>query len=668
MSLNPQQMAAVKYVEGPLLVLAGAGSGKTRVITQKMAYLIEHARIPAQHIVAVTFTNKAAQEMRDRVAKIIPAPSRKGLKIATFHTLGLEIIKKEHEKIGLKRTFSIQDAEDSRQLIMRLLPSSLAGDKGILACMQSHISRFKNNLWLPNSPTPSFTLPWEEEAWALYREYEEALLAYNAVDFDCLIKKPVHLFNTCHPTLQKWQSRTAHLLVDEYQDSNLSQYQLVKLLVGERARFTMVGDDDQSIYAWRGARPENLVALAADFPSLKIIKLEQNYRSSARILQAANRLIAQNPHLYEKKLWSTHGPGELIRVLCCRDEQDEAEQVVSDLISHKLRRGREFHDYAILYRGNHQARLFEKTLRHFNIPYRITGGQSWFSRSEIKDVFAYFKLMVNPNDDAAFLRALTTPKRGVGEKTIAHLAQFAKTQSCSLWVACDKLGLQALLEETFRHLLKHFKQDIQSRAESLESLKGDAFAQKAQQFIDDLDYEAHLFQQSDNAMRVQKQMDNIAELLQLIGRIRDKEPEFSLADAINRIILIDLLDSQDEDGSGAVNLMTLHAAKGLEFPFVYLVGLEENLLPHRVSIEAEQIEEERRLAYVGITRAERELCLSFAKKRRKAGEWQESMPSRFLDELPSELLEWFGKDIPVDESTAAKRAKNHLDGLRALLS
>lgn len=667
MSLNPQQMAAVKHVDGPLLVLAGAGTGKTRVITQKMAYLIEDCLIPAKQIIAVTFTNKAAQEMRERVAKIIPADARKGLKVATFHTLGLDILKKEPEKIGLRRGFSIMDDEDSRQLLTRLLPSSLAGEKAVLASLQSHISRFKSNVWLHTGPTPSLTLPWEEEAWALYSEYEEALLAYNAVDFDCLIKKPVHLLSTCASTLQKWQSQTAHLLVDEYQDSNPSQYQLVKLLVGERARFTVVGDDDQSIYAWRGARPENLSALAEDFPSLKVIKLEQNYRSSARILQAANTLIAHNPHLYEKQLWSTHGPGELIRILCCRDENDEAEQVVSDLISHKLRRGREFHDYAILYRGNHQARLLEKALRHFNVPYRITGGQSWFSRTEIKDVFAYFKLMVNTSDDAAFLRALAVPKRGIGEKTVAILANYAKTQGCSLWEASDKLGLQTVLDDKPRQALGYFKQSIDGIAALLEPLRGEVFAQKAQQFIDDLGYEAHLFQHNDSALRIQKQMESIAELLQWIGRIRDKEPDFNLADAINRIILIDLLDN-DEEGHGAVKLMTLHAAKGLEFPFVYLVGLEENILPHRVSIEAEQIEEERRLAYVGITRAERELCITYAKKRRKAGEWQESTPSRFLDELPSELLEWFGKDVPVDESKAAIRAKGHLDDLRALLS
>lgn len=668
MSLNPQQTAAVKHVDGPLLVLAGAGSGKTRVITQKMAYLIEECRVPAKHIIAVTFTNKASQEMRERVAKLIPADRRKGLRVATFHTLGLDILKKECDKAGLRRGFSIMDDEDTRQLFSRLLPKGLASDKAVLASLQSHISRFKSNLLQHDGPTPSLSLPWEEEAWALYYDYEEALLTYNAVDFDCLIKKPVHLLSQCAQTLQKWQGQTAHLLVDEYQDSNPSQYQLVKLLVGERARFTVVGDDDQSIYAWRGARPENLSALAEDFPSLKVIKLEQNYRSSARILQAANTLITHNPHLYEKQLWSTHGPGELIRVLCCRDENDEAEQIVTDLISHKLRRGREFHDYAILYRGNHQARIFEKALRHFNVPYRITGGQSWFSRTEIKDVFAYFKLMVNPSDDAAFLRALAVPKRGIGEKTVSLLAHFAKEHGYSLWAAADKLGLQTVLDDKPRETLLQFKQSVEATTLVLANLAGEAFAQKAQQFIDGLGYEAYLFQHSDNTLRIQKQMDNIAELLQWIGRIRDKEPEFSLADAINRIILIDLLDNNDEEGHGVVKLMTLHAAKGLEFPFVYLVGLEENLLPHRVSIEGEQIEEERRLAYVGITRAQRELCISYAKKRRKAGEWQESTPSRFLDELPSELLEWSGKDEQQDPSKAAVRARGHLDGLRALLA
>ncbi|STX48806.1 ATP-dependent DNA helicase Rep [Legionella hackeliae] len=389
--LNPQQTAAVRYIDGPLLVLAGAGSGKTRVITQKIAYLLEQCGYAATSVCAVTFTNKAANEMRARIASVLPATIRRGLKVATFHTLGLTIIKHNVALCGLKAGFSIFDSEDCLQLLRSFLPANKATERDYLFQIQQQISRWKNELL---SPEDVSKLAVDDEIARIYPVYQQALKAYNAVDFDDLIRLPVHLLTNHAEVREKWQNKIRHLLVDEYQDSNTCQYLLVKLLTGIRAQFTVVGDDDQSIYAWRGAKPENLAQLQKDYPQLKVIKLEQNYRSTARILHVANHLIANNTHLFSKKLWSALGHGEPLRVLVCKDDNDEAEQVVADLISHKLRNRTQYGEYAILYRGNHQSRIFEKILRHHGIPYRISGGQSWFARSEVKDIFGLLKTTV----------------------------------------------------------------------------------------------------------------------------------------------------------------------------------------------------------------------------------------------------------------------------------
>jgi ATP-dependent DNA helicase Rep len=664
--LNPQQMAAVRYIDGPLLVLAGAGSGKTRVITQKIAWLIEHCGYAANTIAAVTFTNKAAHEMRLRVASTIPAASRRGLKVATFHTLGLQIIKSELKRCGLRAGFSIFDSEDCQQLLRSYLPVGKANEREYLLKIQQQISRWKNDLQTPKDVSGHISdCPIFQDALIIFERYQQALNAYNAVDFDDLILIPVLLFRHYPEALERWQNKIRHLLIDEYQDSNTSQYFLVKLLTGIRAQFTVVGDDDQSIYAWRGARPENLSQLQQDYPQLKVIKLEQNYRSTGRILHAANTLISNNTHLFDKKLWSELGSGDLLRVLCCKNEQEEAEQVVADLISQKLRAGKKYGDYAILYRGNHQSRVFEKVLRHHGINYRLSGGQSWFARAEVKDIFAYLKLICNEADDAGFLRAINTPKRGIGEASLAALGTYAQYRGQSLYHCADHLALAERIADKPRAALQSFKHWLEKIKHRLSS---EPVVDVLREMVEDSGYEAFIYEQCDTPVKAQKRMDNVWELIDWIGRLLTKNPEQSLVDVINKLVLIDILEQAEDVDEDSVQLMTLHASKGLEFPYVYLVGMEEDLLPHRVSIDNDQIEEERRLAYVGITRAQRGLCITLAKQRRRAGEMQDCQPSRFLDELPEDSLEWYGKSGERNEEQSKALAKSHLAGLKSLLN
>jgi ATP-dependent DNA helicase Rep len=664
--LNSQQMAAVHYIDGPLLVLAGAGSGKTRVITQKIGYLINTCGYAAKSVCAVTFTNKAANEMRARIAAFLPAASRRGLKVATFHTLGLSMIKRNAALCHLKPGFSIFDSEDCLQVLRGFLPANKANERDFILQIQQQISRWKNDFLSPDSVLKQASdVPLFEEAALIYPRYQQALKAYNAVDFDDLIRLPVSLLSDHPDILEYWQNKIRHLLVDEYQDSNTSQYLLVKKLVGVRAHFTVVGDDDQSIYAWRGAKPENLAQLKKDYPQLKVIKLEQNYRSTSRILHAANHLISHNQHLFEKKLWSELGHGELLRVISCKDENDEAEHVVADLISHKMRSRTNYGDYAILYRGNHQSRIFEKVLRHYGIPYRISGGQSWFAKTEVKDVFAYLKLLCNEADDAAFLRVINTPKRGIGDASLDVLGRYVQTRGISLYAGADHLALTELIADKPRAALLSFKNWVD---EIKKSLASDSALEHLRQMVEDSGYEAHVYEQSDTPAKAQKKMDNVWELLEWVGRLLAKKPEQTLADVVNKLILIDILEQSDEQDTETLQLMTLHASKGLEFPYVYLVGMEEELLPHRVSIDEEQIEEERRLAYVGVTRAQKGLCFTLAKQRRRAGELQDCLPSRFLEELPHDSLEWFGKSGERCEEKSKNLAKSHLAGLKSMLS
>ncbi len=657
-SLNARQNEAVRYIDGPCLVLAGAGSGKTSVITRKIAYLIGECGYAARNIAAVTFTNKAAREMKERVSKLVKGKESRGLVVSTFHNLGLNIIRKEYRLLGYKSTFTIFDAEDARALIKELMLRDGDLDTDLLDLVQHQISNWKSGLVEPDQAM-ALAESTAEKTWALvYERYNLALKAYNAVDFDDLIRLPTKLFHENQEVLARWRQKIRYLLVDEYQDTNSSQYDLVKQLVGNRGSLTVVGDDDQSIYAWRGARPENLSLLKQDFPSLKVIKLEQNYRSTARILKVANKLIANNPHEFEKTLWSKLGLGEPIRVLRCASEDAEAERVATEILTQKMRRQAKFKDFAVLYRGNHQSRLIELKLQHHQIPYNISGGTSFFARAEIKDVMGYLRLLVNPDDDNAFLRIINTPRRSIGTSTLEQLGRYATERDMSLLSACDEFGLQSLLSEKSLKRVRHFAQwvrDVRDNCHNNDPIGA------IKEMIDDIDYEAWLHQNASSSTVAEKRMENVWTLVdsiqQAINNHEDDnaDHEDKLNDAIAKLVLRDLLDRQEEeDEFDRVQLMTLHASKGLEFPHVFLVGFEEELLPHRSSIEENNIEEERRLTYVGITRAQRSLTISAAASRKQFGEKQETTISRFLEELPEEDLEMEGFGTASEEDVQKK--------------
>ncbi len=666
--LNPRQRQAVRHLDGPCLVLAGAGSGKTRVITQKIAYLIEECGIAPHHIAAVTFTNKAAREMKQRVAELLKDKNSKGLQVSTFHTLGLNIIRQELTTLGFKPGFSIFDAQDSAALIKELLRRDFGDDGGVIEQMQRQISRWKSALIMPQeAPADAGDDATLHAAAALYEKYQRALKAYNAVDFDDLILLPARLFQDQPEVLDKWQNKIRYLLVDEYQDTNSSQYHLIKCLTGVRGALTVVGDDDQSIYAWRGAEPENMLLLQQDFPNLIVIKLEQNYRSTGRILKAANALIKNNSHVFDdKQLWSELGYGDPIKVITLRNEEHEAEQVISELISHKFKNRTRFSDYAILYRGNHQSRLFERALREQRVPYYLSGGTSFFSYAEVKDIMAYLRLLVNPDDDAAFLRVVNTPRREIGPTTLEKLGNYATERQLSLFTASFELGLEQHLNEKRVQRVRRFTQWLVEMGDRAQ--RGDPIA-AVKDLIRDINYEAWLNDSSRDLKQAEKRMANVWELVLWLQRLHENsEADKTLSDLVNHLSLMDMLDRNDDDEAGdCVMLMTLHAAKGLEFPHVYLVGMEEDILPHRVSVEEGNIEEERRLAYVGITRAQRSLTISLCARRKRAGELVEMDMSRFLEELPEEDLEWRGIGQKVDPEERQQRGQAHLANLRGML-
>ncbi|WP_337250373.1 UvrD-helicase domain-containing protein [Methylomarinovum tepidoasis] len=657
--LNPQQRAAVKAVDTPVLVIAGAGSGKTRVITHKIAYLIEQG-LAARHIAALTFTNKAAREMKQRVGQLIDGNRAKGLTVSTFHALGLDILRREHKALGLKPGLSILDSHDRLNLLKEIAAHHEQHfHPDDLPAHAHKIGSWKNDFVLPEEAG-------DDPAALLYRDYQRCLKAYNAVDFDDLILLPVLLFQNRPEILEKWQARLRYLLVDEYQDTNRTQYRLLCLLTGKLGRFTVVGDDDQSIYAWRGAQPENLVQLHRDFSRLEIIKLEQNYRSTGRILKAANRLIANNPHVFEKKLWSRYGFGDPIRVLAHEDEFAEARQTAADLLHHKFRKGGRFSDYAILYRSNHQARLFERALREQRIPYFLSGGQSFFNHAEVKDVVAYLRLLVNPDDDIAFLRVANTPRREIGPATLEKLGSYAQRRHVSLFAACYEMGLTQVLDGKAIDRLQHFCDflgDVADRAK-----RGDTLA-VIEEMLETIGYRDHLRDAAANPKQFERRWENVRDLLDWLARLLEEAEggDDPLNATVTKLMLLDVLDrTRDEEAGDRVTLMTLHAAKGLEFPHVYLVGMEEGLLPHQTSIDLDDIEEERRLCYVGITRAQKTLTLSYCQKRRRYGEMVDCTPSRFLEELPQEDLEWVGKSaLPETEKKA--RGQAALQQLKAIL-
>ena len=672
--LNAPQRDAVNYLDGPCLVLAGAGSGKTRVITQKIVNLIELHGYEAKHIAALTFTNKAATEMQERVAKLLLQPRQaKQITISTFHSLGVKICRQEAAALGLKNRFSILDSDDCFSLVQDL---AVTTDKQLIRRIQTSMSLWKNGLINPDQAINDAEDDDEAQAARIYRSYVATLSAYQAVDFDDLIRLPVELFRSNEEVRDKWQRRLRYLLVDEYQDTNTCQYELVKLLVsgpGKKPMFTAVGDDDQAIYAWRGATIENLTTLQVDFPDLKIIKLEQNYRSTTRILQAANAVIANNPKLFDKSLWSEHGLGDPVRVLAMADDEQEADQIAIMLSAHRFERQAQFSDYAILYRGNHQSRSIELSLRKERIPYTISGGQSYFDKAEIKDIISYLRLVANQDDDPAFIRAITTPKRGVGQATLEVLGEFAGQWQCSLFDAVYKGGLEAKLPDRQLRPLREFCdfiQQLEARADKT-NVANDSAGAVLDDMMKQIDYEAYLYDAFDDR-QAQSKWQNTLDFTSWLkekgnGGKDGSGPEKSLMELTQMVALMTMLDGRDEEPD-AVRMSTLHASKGLEFPHVFLVGVEEGILPHKGDPDAPfdtlgaRIEEERRLMYVGITRAQRSLHISWCKKRRRARENIHCEMSRFIKEMKLDE----GDAVPTEAETITPQTR--LAHLKALLN
>ena len=668
MKLNPQQQQAVEYVSGPCLVLAGAGSGKTRVIINKIAYLIGKCGYLPKQIAAVTFTNKAAREMKERVAQSIGKESSKGLIVSTFHTLGFDIIKREYKHLGFKANMTLFDEHDQMALLKDLTADLLQEDKELLRTLINRISNWKNDLCSPQQAIALARDKQEQTFAHCYDRYNKQLRAYNALDFDDLIMLPTLLFKQNPEVRSKWQEKIRYLLVDEYQDTNTSQYELIKLLVGERARFTVVGDDDQSIYSWRGARPQNMVRLRDDFPALRVIKLEQNYRSSQRILHCANILIDNNDHVFDKKLFSNLGEGEKLQIIEAKNEEHEAERVVGELIAHRFIAKTHYRDYAILYRGNHQSRLLEKILMQNRIPYKISGGTSFFSRAEIKDMMAYLRLVVNQDDDAAFLRIVNTPKREIGTATLEKLGSLAQEKHVSLFEAIFDFELiQRITPKAYDALQKFARWIVELNDEIQRSEPERAL----RSMLASLHYEEYLYEYGTSPKAAEMQSKNVATLFDWVADML-KGDEFNepmnLNQIVTRLTLRDMLErGEEEDDSDQVQLMTLHASKGLEFPHVFLIGMEEGILPHQTSIDEDNVEEERRLAYVGITRAQQNLWFSLCKERRQFGELIRPEPSRFLLELPENDLQWERDKPPLSAEQQQAKTQSHIANLRAIL-
>jgi len=638
-NLNPQQTEAIRHTKSPLLVLAGAGSGKTSVIAHKISYLITKEHIRPKKITAITFTNRAAKEMRERIKKILSS-SREKPRICTFHTLGLTILRAESALSDYRPGFSILDSNDTVGIVTELLRKERRIGDIAPILVQHRISSWKSLFLLPEEVIVDKERPFDALCLAVYKNYRETLLTYNAVDFDDLIMAPVKILSGNDAAREKWQSEIEYLLVDEYQDTNAAQYKLVKILTKDRQNMTVVGDDDQSIYGWRGADPENLNQLQKDYPTLEVIKLEQNYRSSGSILKAANALIGNNPHDYPKKLWSENGFGDPLRVISASTEHDEAERIANDILHRQLLKREPNSAFAILIRSNHQGRLFERALLERNIPYTLSGGQSFFDYAEIKDCICYMRIIANPLDNNALLRILNVPRRGIGTQSVKLLVEGSAKLDLSILEATENTDFLHALSPNIAKNIRVFGSWIRSLREKSLTCDPDVTLST---LLEDVDYEEWLANNAEDEKESERRNKNVQELLSWIQQIVKKDPSIDLAGVVSSLTLFDIIERQDnEKNTDSVSITTLHAAKGLEYSNVYIAGFEEGILPHRNSTTEIEIQEERRVAYVGITRAKRNLTLSYSKTRKRYGQIEPCEPSRFLDELPEEEIQWPG--------------------------
>ncbi len=659
-TLNPAQQEAVTYLDGPCLVIAGAGSGKTRVITRKIAHLIAGGVNP-RAIAAITFTNKAAQEMAERLKHQVKLPEGNRPVVCTFHSLGVQMLREDGAALGLKKSFSILDSDDVASILAQLTGAT---DRKTVRATQSVISLWKNAGIDPDHAGAAARDNDEHAAARVYRDYCATLTGYQAVDFDDLIGLPLAMLRAHPEVADRWQNRLRYLLVDEYQDTNATQYELLKRLAGPRAAFTAVGDDDQSIYGWRGATLENLKRLSTDYPKLRVIKLEQNYRSSRNILAAANHLIAHNPKLHDKRLWSELGVGDPVRVVAMDDDEVEAESIAMRLQAHRFERRGKFSDYAVLYRGNHQARIIEQALRKERIPYVLSGGQSWFERAEIRDVIAWLRLLANDDDDPAFIRAITTPRRGVGPQTLQALGTYAGERQVSLFAALFETGVESRLAARQLEPLREFGEFVNRigwRA------KKDPPGELLEEILRAVGYHEYLLSTMEEKQASQR-WQSVTDFVAWIAK-RGEEDNKTLLDLAQTIALLSRLDSNEAD-QDAVRLTTVHAAKGLEFAHVFVVGCEEGLMPHSgdqkgEAPEAEEdgpqrVEEERRLMYVAVTRAQRTLTISWCRQRKRAKNVVSRLPSRFIAEMK---LDAEGGAAAVVSADSAKQRLAALKGL-----
>jgi ATP-dependent DNA helicase Rep len=656
-TLNDAQQEAVRYLDGPCLVIAGAGSGKTRVITSKIRHLLD-AGVTPRAIAAITFTNKAAQEMAERLQQMVRLRENDRPLVSTFHSLGVQILREEGKALGLKRAFSILDSDDAQSIVQQLAGTT---DRKAARAIQQRISLWKNAGLDPAAAAAQSRGDDEHAAARLFRDYQATLAGYQSVDFDDLIGLPLRLLREHPEAAGRWQNRLRYLLVDEYQDTNSTQYELLKLLVGPRAAFTAVGDDDQSIYGWRGATLENLRRLGTDFPKLRVIKLEQNYRSSRTILAAANGLIANNPKLHEKRLWSELGVGDPIRVLPMDDDEAEAESLAMRLQASKFERRGRWADHAVLYRGNHQARVIEQALRKEKIPYVLSGGQSFFDRAEIRDVCAYLRLLANDADDPALIRAITTPKRGIGPQTLNVLGVYAGEREQSMFAALFETGLEQRLAARQLESLREFGSFVNrigSRA------KKEPAGALLTELLTAIRYRDHLFDTMDDRTAAAR-WQNVSDFVDWVAKRGDEDGK-NLIEQAQTIALLSRLDSKDAEAD-SVRLTTIHASKGLEFPHVFIAGCEEGLLPHTGdAVDAEdegpqRVEEERRLMYVAVTRAQRSLTISWCRQRRRAKAVVSRLPSRFIAEMKLDAEGGASAQVSADS------AKQRLAALKGLL-
>ena len=658
--LNPRQREAVEKTEGPLLILAGAGSGKTRVITLRAAYLL-YSGVQPEAVLAVTFTNKAATEMKERVVSMLKSKRGNGPVISTFHSLCLNILRKEIHLLGYRKNFTIYDTSEQLSIVRTLLSDIRAYDRSFKPeAIMEKISSQKNEF-----ASSGKTDELEAFADVVYPRYQEMLRAMNAVDFDDLLLLCIRLFREHPSVLQKYQDRFRYIMVDEYQDTNKVQYELIKMLAGERKNLCVVGDDDQSIYGWRGANLYNILDFEKDFPGTVVVRLEQNYRSTGNILQAANGVINNNRHRMEKSLWCSGSKGQLVNVFRASDSEKEARWVADRIALIKYEKSCVYESFAVLYRANLFSRPFEEALRINRIPYTVVGGTSYFERKEVKDLAAYLKLIANPFDDQSLLRAANAPKRGLGPTTISRFTDFEKENSISLLEAFRRSSEVAGLGKAVTESVGRFTEMIDIYAEMFK--KPGSMAKALKDLTEEINYKNYIYELYKTPEAAIGRIENVDGFIQSLSLYEETNESPSLSGFLETLALTDLSYEKTEKSFG-VTLTSFHSAKGLEFPVVFIAGLEEDLLPHKKSQDTEgDLEEERRLFYVGITRAMKELYLTYTGHRIKYGKRLPASPSRFLEEIPEELLKRIEANEDEDPDENERDAKAFFSNIKELL-